>query len=141
MLNEKSLVEKYAAMNRRLKRYFDSFFADSPITSIQGLVLDYLFRNRETDVFQKDLEEYLEIKGSSVTSILDNLEKNGYVRREAVDYDGRLKKLAITEKAYAIEEDIVERVNGYMYSLFRGIPEEEREVFYSVLCKMIDNMQ
>ena len=141
MLNEKSLVEKYAAMNRRLKRYFDSFFADSPITSIQGLVLDYLFRNRETDVFQKDLEEYLEIKGSSVTSILDNLEKNGYVRREGVDYDGRLKKLAITEKAYAIEEDIVERVNGYMYSLFRGIPEEEREVFYSVLCKMIDNMQ
>ena len=141
MLDEKSLAEKYAAMNRRLKRYFDSFFADSPITSIQGLVLDYLFRNRETDVFQKDLEEYLEIKGSSVTSILDNLEKNGYVRREAVDYDGRLKKLAITEKAYAIEEDIVERVNGYMYSLFRGIPEEEREVFYSVLCKMIDNMQ
>ena len=141
MLDEKSLVEKYAAMNRRLKRYFDSFFADSPITSIKGLVLDYLFRNRETDVFQKDLEEYLEIKGSSVTSILDNLEKNGYVRREAVDYDGRLKKLAITEKAYAIEEDIVERVNGYMYSLFRGIPEEEREVFYSVLCKMIDNMQ
>ena len=141
MLDEKSLVEKYAAMNRRLKRYFDSFFADSPITSIQGLVLDYLFRNRETDVFQKDLEEYLEIKGSSVTSILDNLEKNGYVRREAVDYDGRLKKLAITEKAYSIEEDIVERVNGYMYSLFRGIPEEEREVFYSVLCKMIDNMQ
>lgn len=141
MLDEKSLVEKYAAMNRRLKRYFDSFFADSPITSIQGLVLDYLFRNRETDVFQKDLEEYLEIKGSSVTSILDNLEKNGYVRREAVDYDGRLKKLAITEKAYAIEEDIVERVNGYMYSLFRGIPEEEREVFYSVLCKMIDNTQ
>ena len=141
MLDEKSLVEKYAAMNRRLKRYFDSFFAASPITSIQGLVLDYLFRNRETDVFQKDLEEYLEIKGSSVTSILDNLEKNGYVRREAVDYDGRLKKLAITEKAYAIEENIVERVNGYMYSLFRGIPEEEREVFYSVLCKMIDNMQ
>ena len=141
MLDEKSLVEKYAAMNRRLKRYFDSFFADSPITSIQGLVLDYLFRNREADAFQKDLEEYLEIKGSSVTSILDNLEKNGYVRREAVDYDGRLKKLAITEKAYAIEEDIVERVNGYMYSLFRGIPEEEREVFYSVLCKMIDNMQ
>ena len=141
MLDEKSLVEKYAAMNRRLKRYFDSFFADSPITSIQGLVLNYLFRNRETDVFQKDLEEYLEIKGSSVTSILDNLEKNGYVRREAVDYDGRLKKLAITEKAYAIEEDIVERVNGYMYSLFRGIPEEEREVFYSVLCRMIDNMQ
>lgn len=141
MLDEKSLVEKYAAMNRRLKRYFDSLFADSPITSIQGLVLDYLFRNRETDVFQKDLEEYLEIKGSSVTSILDNLEKNGYVRREAVDYDGRLKKLAITEKAYAIEEDIVERVNGYMYSLFRGIPEEEREVFYSVLCRMIDNMQ
>ena len=141
MLDEKSLVEKYAAMNRRLKRYFDSFFADSPITSIQGLVLDYLFRNRETDVFQKDLEEYLEIKGSSVTSILDNHEKNGYVRREAVDYDGRLKKLAITEKAYAIEEDIVERVNGYMYSLFRGISEEEREVFYSVLCKMIDNMQ
>ena len=141
MLDEKSLVEKYAAMNRRLKRYFDSFFADSPITSIQGLVLDYLFRNRQTDVFQKDLEEYLRIKSSSVTSILDNLEKNGYLRREADDYDGRLKKLAITEKAYAIEEDIVERVNGYMYTLFRGIPEEEREVFYSVLCKMIDNMQ
>ena len=140
-MDETTLGQKSAAMNRRLKRYFDSFFADSPITSIQGLVLDYLFRNRETDVFQKDLEEYLEIKGSSVTSILDNLEKNGYVRREAVDYDGRLKKLAITEKAYAIEEDIVERVNGYMYSLFRGIPEEEREVFYSVLCKMIDNMQ
>ena len=141
MLDEKSLVEKYSAMNRHLKRYFDGLFANSPVTSAQGLLLDYLFHNQSRDVFQKDLEEYLEIKSSSVTSILDNLEKNGYVRRESVEYDGRLKKISMTDKAREIEKDIARRVSEYMHSLFRDIPERDREGFYFVMCRMIENAQ
>ena len=42
MLDEKSLVEKYSSMNRHLKRYFDGLFANSPVTSAQGLLLDHI---------------------------------------------------------------------------------------------------
>ena len=139
-MDEKKLMEKFDRLNRKMRRCFAGYFADTPLTSIQGLTLHYIIVESEyRDVFPKDLEEFLEIKGSSVNSLINNLEKNGYVRRESISGDGRYKKLALTEKASAMGEDIVSRVTAYMKGIFVGIPEEELEVFQRVIEKMEEN--
>ena len=125
-MDEQKLMEKYDKLNRRIRRYFASFFTDTPITSVQALILHYIIVESESkDIFPKDLEEFLEIKGSSVTSLIGNLERNGYLRRESLDSDRRYKKLVLTEQTLAIKDDITNRINEYMHSMFVGISEED----------------
>jgi DNA-binding MarR family transcriptional regulator len=139
-MDEKKLMERFDRLNRKMRRCFAGYFTGTPLTSIQGLTLHYIIVESEyRDVFPKDLEEFLEIKGSSVNSLINNLEKNGYVRRESISEDGRYKKLVLTEKADLIGDDIVSRVTDYMKGMFVGIPEDDLEAFQRVIEKMEEN--
>lgn len=141
-MNEKLLMAKFDKLNRKMRRYFDSFFTGMPLTSIQALVLHYIIvESKNRDIFTKDLEEFLGIKGSSVTSLVNNLVRGGYLHRESLADDGRFKKLVLTEKTRGIEEEIVKRVTEYMKSMFVGIQEEDLKVFESVVQKMTENAQ
>ena len=142
MIDEQKLMEKYDKLNRRIRRYFSSFFTGTSITSIQALILHYLIvESEKKDIFPKDLEEFLEIKGSSITSLISNLERNGYLRRESLASDGRYKKLVLTEQTLAIRDDITSRINEYMQSIFVGISEDDLKVFEKVILQMTENMK
>ena len=139
-MNEKLLMAKFDKLNRKMRRYFDSFFTGMPLTSIQALVLHYIIvESKNRDIFTKDLEEFLGIKGSSVTSLVNNLVRGGYLRRESLADDGRFKKLVLTEKTRGIEEEIVKRVTEYMKSMFVDIQEADLKVFEAVIQKMTEN--
>lgn len=139
-MGEKELMEKFDKLNRKMRRCFAGYFSDTPLTSIQGMTLHYIIvESQHRDVFPKDLEEFLEIKGSSVNSLINNLEKNGYLRRENISGDGRYKKLVLTEKTCAVKEDITSRVTAYMKNMFVGIPEDDLVVFERVITKMTSN--
>ena len=97
--------------------------------------------NDRRDVFPKDLEDFLGIKGSSVTSLINNLEQGGYLRRESLESDGRYKKLVLTEKTKGMQGDILRRVYDYMHSMFAGISEEELKIFESVILQMSKNAE
>lgn len=139
-MDEKKLMEKYEKLNRRKRRYFSGFFADTPLTCVQALILHYIIvESKKRDIFPKDLEEFLAIKGSSVTSLIQNLERNGYLRRESLASDGRYKKLVPTKQALAIEDDITERIEKYLHSMFAGISEDDLKVFERVIMQMTEN--
>ena len=139
-VDEKKLMEKLDGLNRKMRRYFDSYFADTPLTSIQGLTLHYIIVESEhRNVYPKDLEKYLEIKASSVNSLINNLERNGYLRRESICEDARYKRLVLTDKACAIREEIMQKVTTYMKSMFVGITEDDLAVFERVILQMSKN--
>lgn len=141
LMYEKKLMEKYDKLNRKMLRYFSSFFAGTPLTSIQALTLHYIItESKNRDIFPKDLEKFLEIKGSSVTSLIKNLERNGYLRRESLPNDGRYKKLVLTEQTLAMQDDINERVYNYMRSVFAGISEADLKIFEKVITQMTQNI-
>ena len=140
-MEETKLMEQFDKLNRKMRRHFSSYFIETPLTSIQALVLHYLLTESERrDVFPKDLEEFLQIKASSVTSLLHNLERNGYLRRESLADDGRYKKLVLTDKTFAIQDEILCRVEDYMKSMFVGISDEDLQVFEKVLLQMTANI-
>ncbi len=141
-MDERMLMEKFDKLNRKMRRYFSSYFTESTLTSIQALVLHFIIlESKKRDIFPKDLEEFLEIKPSSVNSLINNLEKNGYLRRENIEGDGRYKKLVLTDKTYEIENDIVGRIDDYMKSMFVGISDDDLKIFDSVLVQMTRNIE
>ena len=139
-MDEKKLMEKFDGLNRKMRRYFDSYFANTPLTSIQGLTLHYIFVESEhRNVYPRDLEKFLEIKASSVNSLINNLERNGYLRRESISEDARYKRLMLTDEACAVKEEIMQKVTAYMQSMFVGIAEEDLAVFERVILQMSKN--
>lgn len=106
------------------------------LTMMHGWVIGYLYNNQDKDIFQKDLETEFCIGRSTVTNILKLMEKKGYVRRESVACDARLKKLVLTERGirlYEEKEDIIEEMERQMTE---AIGREELEMFLNTVKKL-----
>lgn len=110
------------------------------VTLMHGWIIRYLYMNRKRDVFQRDIEQYFSIGRSTVTNIIQLMEKKGFVVRESVEHDARLKKVVLTEKGihnHEMIENLIEKLDA---SLVKGITDDELSVFYSVIEKLGKNL-
>ena len=98
-------------LSRIWHRVIEKRMSDLGLSSIQSRVLGYLyFQLREgKKVFQKELEEEFKIRKSSVTSVIQILEKKGLIRRIGVPGDARKKELVLTEQGIAVQETVLGR--------------------------------
>ena len=110
------------------------------LTGTHGWVIKYLYDNRERDVFQRDIESEFSIRRSTVTGILQCMEKNELIERQSVENDARLKKLVLTNKAIQIQCKVEETIAEFEKNLSDGITQEEREVFFRVTEKIRQNL-
>ena len=112
------------------------------LTGMHSFVIGYLYDNRgKRDIFQKDIETEFTIRRSTATGILQLMEKNGLIEREAVGYDARLKKLILTEKAIAIHHSITKEIDEVEAQLLKGLTEEEISNFLVTLEKLKKNIE
>lgn len=105
----------------------------------QGIALQFLLAQTE-DIFQKDIEEEYSIRPSTATELLKNMEKSGLIIREPVDYDKRLKKIVLTDKALQYRQQVIEDLSSLEKTLTNGISEADLEIFFRVIEKMMNNL-
>ncbi len=131
-------------LSNHIKRNLDSAAAQGPLKNLTGTqiqIIGYIQHAAKSDVFQKDIETKYSIRRSTATGILQLLEKNGLVTREPVDYDARLKKIVLTEKALTISRQAKRNVSELEEHLTKGISAEELAIFRSTICKMKANLE
>ena len=109
------------------------------LTGKNGWIIAYIASHKDKEVFQRDIEEEFSIRRSTVSSIVQLMEKKGFVTRESVDHDARLKKLVLTPKALEIYAHMVEQYKISEEIMRRGISFDELEVFFGVLEKIRNN--
>lgn len=97
------------AMNHVLKG-LDDFAKDFDMTGMQMSFIDFLSRQGDREVFQRDLEAEFDIQRSTTTVLLQRMEKRGLLYRQSSKVDARQKSVFLTEKARNLETEI----NGYM---------------------------
>ena len=73
-------------------------------TPMHGWIIEYLYRHRDEPVFQRDIEREFSITRSTVTNILQLMERKGYIQRLNVPQDARLKQLVLTEEGICFHE-------------------------------------
>lgn len=131
-------------VGKLIRRNMDARFVAAGLEEIsggQGPMLGYIIRHsREQDVFQKDLEKEFQIQRSTATVMLQNMEQKGYIVREPIKGDARLKRIVVTEKAIKADKMIREQVDIFDEELEAGITPEEKEAFFRVLGKLIQNL-
>lgn len=142
---EQPIGFRIKAINNMIRRKLDIRFAEAgldELTGMQGPLLGYLDDNtRERDVFQKDLEKEFNIRRSTATVMLQNLEQKGYLVRESVDSDARLKRIVLTDKARVVNREIRKQIDAFNQELEGGLTPEEKEIFLRISDKIIKNLE
>ena len=112
------------------------------VTGMQAMIVHHLIlREKQGDIFQKDLENAFQMRRSTATGILQRMEQHGILRREPVAHDGRLKRLVLTDRARAMDERITERMVQMEQMLREGIGAEELESWFAVCEKIRSNLE
>ena len=77
---------------------------------------------------------------STVTGILQLMEKNGFIYRESVEKDARLKRIVPTKKAEALRPSILSHINESEAQMTQGISKKDVAVCKQVLLQMLQNL-
>ena len=105
-------------------------------TPMHGWIIEYLYRHRDEPVFQRDIEREFSITRSTVTNILQLMERKGYIRRQSVPQDARLKQLVLTEEGVLFHEKTIlsfHQTDDYVAGL---LTEEENAELLRLLNKL-----
>lgn len=111
------------------------------ITPMQTWVVRYLYEHRDRDIFQKDMEQDFSITRSTVTGILQLMEKNGLIRRVGVPQDARLKKLMLTDAGESVYHRVVRHIEETEKTLVKGMTEEEVGQLFILFEKIRKNLE
>ena len=114
---------------------------DSDLTQMQGWIIGYLYEHTGENIFQKDIEAHFCISRSTATGILKLMEKKGYLIRETVPDDRRLKRLILTEKAASLQKATIAYFGEMEKMLIAGISPEDLESFCRVLSQIRTNAE
>lgn len=125
-----------------MNRENNFLFAEYGITPVQmDALLLVLRRTRQGEkVCQKDIEKHVNLRASSVSTLLTTLEKKGYLVRKVADGDARTKYLTLTEKGSALCNDnrlYMEKCDALVQS---ALTEEEQETFITLLNKIMSGI-
>ena len=110
-------------------------------TPMHGWIIEYLYRHRDAAVFQRDIEREFSITRSTVTNILQLMERKGYIRRQSVPQDARLKQLVLTEEGIRFHENTIRsfhQTDDYVAGL---LTEEENTELLRLLNKLRDALK
>lgn len=111
------------------------------VSPVQMRIMDYLFENTDKDIYQKDLEILLNVRKSTLSGILDTMEKNQIIKRIDSETDLRSKKIVLTDEAMRRKKEIAQYFEKVNETVTKDIPEEKLEVFFEVIEMMKKNIK
>jgi DNA-binding MarR family transcriptional regulator len=117
---------------RMLKEY------DIEINSAQGRIMFALWQQDGVSI--NELAQKTQLKKSTLTSMLDRLEKMGYVRRQRSTKDRRKILIKRTNKDKTLESKYVELSQEITKLFYKGFSKSEIDHFENNLAKILDNL-
>lgn len=104
------------------------------VTPPQFELMVKLYFNGEMN--QTDLAKSLYSAKSTVSDLLERLEKRRFVKRARKDDDKRIAIVTLTDKGKAVIESVIEERVKYVEKLLEQLSTKERKAFISVLEKI-----
>ena len=131
------------ALDNQIKRLIDSRIQKSAfcrLTGSNGWIIDYIRKKSPKPVYQKDLEAEFNITRSTASKVLNLMEEKGFIVRESVPEDARLKKLVLTPEAIEISKGMEADRDAIERQITKGFSEKELEQFYSYIERIRKNV-
>ena len=138
-MDGKQCAGSVLGLANQIKRVFDT---TTGRCGTQVRILNFVLMSYpDREIYQKDIEEELNIRSASVSTLLKKMEAQDFIRREKVSCDDRLKKILPTRQTVEMKEKVERHIALLEKRLTAGVGEEEMKVFFDVLEKMQENME
>lgn len=128
---------------RRMQQDFNHCFIEEGIasgideaTQMNGWIMAYLYFHKGQPVYQKDIESAFGVNRSTVTSIVKLMEKKGYIARENVPSDARLKMLSLTPMGEEMHVRTKHAIDTVEQRIREALSDEEIEMFFAISAKI-----
>ena len=139
------MIEIGRAMKRihlAFRRNGDKMLEKYGLTMPQMSLMLFLFRKADAGerVIQRDIEEALNLKTSTVSGTLDRLEKNGFICRVSEPDNRRVHRIEMTEKAFGMKEEGKKDIREFEENLLSPLSGEEQAKLQEMLQRILENL-
>lgn len=137
-MEKNELLQSFVMNIQTINRYLRSMMPDQgeySVTRVQWLLLRHLQRNGASTI--GELADHLDVRSSTMSQMIDRLEKNGIVIRGTIQKDARIKTVVLSEMGIKI---IQEREKMWVESMaqpFQHFTAEEKETFFHLMDKLV----
>ncbi len=118
----------------------EELLAGLGLTATGAKVIGFLYSMEGKPVYQVDVQNYMKLKSATVTGVLQNLERDGFLLRQAVAGDKRRKSLVLTDRGQAACDEISHASYLIEEALTLGFSISDKMSFHALLQKAINNM-
>lgn len=132
-----TVVKTGRLIENKLKINFDK--KNLEITPQQWSVLTFLWNM--DGIFQQKIADSFSKDKTSMTRLLNNMEKNGLITRKSDSRDKRNKRIYLTEKSRLLKEESIKIAEKTLIDALEGIDHEQLKISKSVLKKINQNLE
>lgn len=147
-MKENKVLFQIKSLDKMIARnlFKDNDFTECEInickpTATQMQIIDYILEHIDEDIYQKDLEDVLNLRRATVSGVLQTMEKNNLITRTTCTEDTRVKKIVLNEKAKEIFSRNLLKIKELEKIIAKDITEEELCIFFKVINKMKENIE
>ena len=142
MDKDKTIGFQIRSIHNLIKRDVEkSKVVQGDATTMHAWAIKWFLENSDRDIFQKDFEEHFAIRPSTASKMLTLMEKNGIIVRKSVEYDARLKKISVTQKAVEINDMILKDIEKRENKMIKNISPDDLKIFYKVAGQIKINLE
>ena len=142
-MESKAIGINLRSLNNLIMRYLEQHANKKKVDSLtmtNAWIIEYIAEHSDRDVFQRDFEREFRITRSTISKVINLMVQKGFIERQSVEHDARLKKLVLTPKALEIA-DLMCRDNKMLNEqLTKGFSDEELDTLYSYIERMQNNL-
>lgn len=119
------IIRTIKRVKESLKHNFEKRFKDLNLTAPQGMLIGTLIHNGQMKV--SDLSEKMALSNSTVSGIIDRLEKNKFVERKRSEEDRRVVMVDLTEDFRKEAKERFKTVEASLTGVMKLATTEEAE--------------
>lgn len=128
-------------LHNKIRRELDVSATRNHINGAQARTLIYiLVESQRRDLFQKDIEDKYSIRPSTASALLKKMTTAGFITREPLPSDNRLKRIVPTAAGRAVQPGVVADIAQLEDKLTADIAADDLETFFVVMAKMLTNL-
>lgn len=139
-LKQNSCMYSFLHMMRVYSMYVHDAVKNNPDVNMQRIGMLLMLRNEADGMSQADIAEALCVKPSSVTSMLNNMEKDGVITRISDTTDKRIKRTYLTDKGIEISDKVLKYIVNTSDDFFTSFTDTEKHQFMDFMTKMEKNI-
>ncbi|WP_427813404.1 MarR family winged helix-turn-helix transcriptional regulator [Enterococcus sp. 22-H-5-01] len=113
---------------------------DMDVSPQQGRMISYIAQYEEKGLIQNDLAKAFQRRSASITSMLQGLEKKGYIERRIPADNERQKNIYALPKGKALVDETNQAFYDSEKELVHALSEEEKQQLINLLKKIDDSL-